>query len=113
MVAGGGDMLGLGLQIRKHGWTIRATVGVAVGGFLHVQSCIKLSQTAALGGKLGFLREGLAQLRPGCGLLIVEIRQLFDGLSPPVRDTGEGVVQTEQITSGIRSQGYTVAHGTL
>ena len=101
MAAGGGDTSGFCFQIRKHGGTIRATVGVAVGGFLHVQSCIKLSQTAALGGKLGFLREGLAQLRLGCGLLIVQIRQLFVRLFQPVRNTGEGVVQTEQITSGM------------
>ena len=86
---------------------------MAVAGFLHVQSCIKLSQTAALGGKLAFLGEGLAQLALSCGLLVVEVRQLFIGLFQTIRNTSQNVVHAEQITSGVCAQGDTVAHGTL
>ena len=106
-------MLGLGFQISKHGRSLRATLGTALSRFFHVKCCIQFSQTLTLSGKLSFLREWFANLC-FCGfLLIVEIRQLFFSIIQLIRDTGKGIVQTDQITSAICTQGDTMAHGTF
>ena len=104
-------MLGLGFQISENGRSLcTISFGTALHRILHVQCCIQLCQTLTFHSKLGFLWERFTQFHLCRFLLIVEVGQLFFGIFQLLRNASKGVIQSGEISPGIGSEGYTVAH---
>src|SRR5699024_7233324 len=79
-------------------------------GVLHIKSRIQFCQTSTFFSKLRFLWEGFSQFRSGRFLLILKIGELFMGFLQLLRDAGEGIVQSDDISPGISSKRYTMAY---
>ena len=100
-------MLGLRFQISQNRGAFRFSFfSTAFHRVLHIECRIQLRKPLTFCCKLRFLGEWFSKFRLCRFLLIVEIGQLFIGSFQPLRNAGKGVIQSGDISSGIRTKGY-------